>query len=284
MKKFLIAAALAVFSTTGANAADMAARPYTKAPPVAPSYNWTGFYAGVNVGGGWSSTDASYTANDAFGLNILIPAGINFPANGDRFKASGILGGLQAGYNYQFDRRWVAGLEADFQGADISGSTATQYLGALENTTASNSIKYFGTFRGRLGYLPTDRLLTYVTGGLAYAQLNNATSLNTANGGNVGGSSGGFSANCGLGAPTTNVCYAGSSSSLTAGWTVGGGLEYAFAPNWSLKAEYLYANFRQSLTAVAPTPAAGNAPSTYGARFITDLNIARVGLNYQFGR
>lgn len=279
MKKLLIVLATAVFGATAPQAADSAARRYTKAPVAAPYYSWTGFYAGVNVGGGWSRTSASYAANDP--ASAFVDAALNFAANGDRFNGAGILGGVQAGYNYQFDRRWVAGLEADFQGTNISGSSTTQYITGFANTTASNSIGYFGTFRGRLGYLATDRLMAYATGGLAYAQLNNKTSLNVANGGVIIVGLGGSSVVC---TPAQPVCFAGSSTSVTPGWTVGGGLEYALAGNWSVKGEYLYANFRDSVTAVAPAPIAPLAPSTYGAKFNTDLNIARVGLNYQFGR
>lgn len=274
MKNFLIVLAIAVSGATAVQADSVP----TKAPVAAPYYSWTGFYAGLNLGGGWSRTSASYAANDP--ASAFVNTALNFTANGDRFNAAGISGGVQAGYNYQFDRRWVAGLEADFQGTSISGSSTTPYGAGSFNAIANNSIGYFGTFRGRLGYLATDRLMAYATAGLAYAQLNNGTSLKSTNGIVVVGL-GGFSVTCSAAQP---VCFAGSSNSITPGWTVGGGLEYALAGNWSVKGEYLYANFRDNVTAVAPAPGALFTPSTYGGKFNTDLNIARLGLNYQFGR
>jgi outer membrane immunogenic protein len=277
VKNFLVAATLAISLSGTAHAADI----YRKAPP-APVANWTGFYAGVNAGGGWSSTGVGYAANDPLAEILLEVVGVS--ANGDRFKSSGAFGGVQAGYNYQFNRNWVAGLETDFQISDIKGSGTTPYPAFIVSTSANQDIKYFGTVRARLGYLATDDLLVYATGGFAYARLNNAASYAVDDGNTHGGIAfiGGaiYSFNCGVGIP--NTCFAASSDSVSPGWTAGGGLEYAFSRNWSLKGEYLYARFQQTLIATAVTPVPGTTPASYRAKFATDLNIARVGLNYRF--
>ncbi|MGL4264665.1 MAG: outer membrane protein [Afipia sp.] len=276
MKKSVLAASLVVALSGAAHAADL----YRKAPPPAPVASWTGFYAGVNLGGGWSNTDIGYGTNDPV-TAVFFGAAADLPANGDRIRSSGVLGGVQIGYNYQIQRSWVAGIETDFQFASISGSGSTSSYGAgFLSSSASQDIQYFGTVRARLGYLATDTLLIYATGGFAYAQLNNAATLDIAPGGVVNLIGIGTSTNCGVG--FTPACFAGSSNSLTPGWTVGGGLEYALGQNWSLKGEYLYARFEQTLTAAAVTPTAGTQPNTYTAKFATDLNVVRVGLNHRF--
>jgi outer membrane immunogenic protein len=192
---------------------------------------------------------------------------------------------VQFGYNYQFQRNWMVGIETDFQFAGIRGSGATTYtVNAAQAVTAVNQeIEYFGTVRARLGYLPTDQLLVYATGGFAYAQLNNAASMSaSAPGINANLPSGGtiYSVNCGNGFPDT--CFASSSSRLSPGWTVGGGLEYAFWQNWSLKGEYLFARFQDTLTPTAISVIPGGTASTYNAKVTTDLNLVRLGLNYKF--
>ncbi|MGD9837411.1 MAG: outer membrane protein [Afipia sp.] len=282
MKGPLIAAAMVVLGTTGALAADLSARPYTKAPIIAPVHNWTGFYAGANLGGAWTRTSTAYEANDP--ASAFIFQFINLPANGDRSKSSGIMGGLQAGYNYQFDRSWIAGLETDLQFASIKGSSETSFLGDLERSAASSDIKLFGSVRARLGYLPADNVLVYATGGFAYAQLNNAASLSAINGGNIGPLTvAGYSANCGVSIGLPPTCYTQSPNRLVPGWTVGGGIEYAFAPRWSLKGEYLYANFQETIAPTAVSPSVGAIASSYSAKFSTELNIVRIGFNYKFG-
>jgi outer membrane immunogenic protein len=135
-----IGAALAIFGfATAASAADMPARNYTKAPPMAPMFNWTGFYLGVNAGGAWTSA-----------------------VGGD---ASGFVGGGQIGYNWQaVGSPLVLGLEADFQGASLKNSTD---LGG--GFSGEAKVPAFGTVRGRIGYA-FDRAMIYATGGWAYSK------------------------------------------------------------------------------------------------------------------
>ena len=144
----LAAAAVSILFTGAASAADLAARPYTKAPPpvVAPIYNWTGFYIGVSGGGGWADTRWQY-----FGSAV-----------NTNHDLSGWLAGGQVGYNWQAGS-WVFGLEADGHWADIEGST----LCPNPAFVCGSEVRALASFRGRLGYA-AGPVLFYGTGGAGY--------------------------------------------------------------------------------------------------------------------
>src|SRR6185312_11819263 len=254
----LIAAASAIAFVQTSSAADLPAKaPFYKAPPPAVS-SWTGFYVGANAGGGWSSHDVDYAANDAASALLFTPftGGQPSPAS---FRSSGLLGGLQLGYNWQFAPTWVAGLEADFDFADVKGSgssPATVAAGHPVTATVEERITDFGTLRARLGYLPVNNLLIYVTGGLAYANVEHSGNYVMTSGGAIG-----------VPGPPTFVCFPGAecfngaSKSWQAGWTAGGGLEFALTPRWTVKAEYLHASFAsKSITETATTVFPGSTP------------------------
>ncbi|HZP79318.1 MAG TPA: outer membrane protein [Pseudolabrys sp.] len=222
MKKLLLASAGILSLCAGAfsaNAADLPRRLPAKAPAyVAPlAYNWTGLYVGINGGGGFGRSDFSGPA---------------FPA---AFNTSGGLVGGTLGYNWQAQGSpFVFGLETDLDWSGIKGS------GACGVTTCSTSNTYLGTFRGRVGYA-WDRVMPYITGGLAYGNIN------------------------------TNVAGFGTGSSTRAGWTLGGGLEFAIAGPWTAKVEYLYVDLGRG----------GGIPALAGdAKF--QANVVRAGLNYRF--
>ncbi|CAN5308908.1 porin family protein [soil metagenome] len=282
MKRLLVAVTFMIAAHSAAHSADLV----RKAPP-APVSNWSGWYAGLNVGGGWANTDVGYAPNDAL-MSFIFSTPNFFPlsTNGDRNRSSGALGGIQVGYNYQIAPRWVAGFEADFQGAGIDGSGTTSYLFGQVSTSASQSIDYFGTVRARLGYLANDGLLIYATGGFAYAHLNNAASTVTSTGfaGGLAGPNGVvYTFACGSINAAPDLCFSGTSNGITPGWTAGGGLEYALGQKWSVKGEYLFAQFKETVNVVAITAAPGSTPASYSANFTTNLNIVRIGLNYKFG-
>jgi outer membrane immunogenic protein len=251
------------------------------APVVAPAYNWTGFYIGGNVGGGWGSRDVSFAPNDP-GTQFLFLSGAPPPSS---FDINGVPGGLQLGYNWQFDRNWLLGVETDFNGSGLKGSTLSPgTLGIGPNlfpfmVNADEHIKWFGTVRARLGFLPTGYLLAYITGGFAYGQVERTVTLNSP----AGIGTGGFSFDC---VSASLNCFSGSSSSTRIGWTVGGGLEYAIWPRWTLKAEYLYVSLDSdsNLTATALAAFPSNpAPASFNANYSrANFNVARAGLNYRF--
>ncbi len=253
--------------------------------PVAVAPSWTGFYIGANLGYGWGNRDADYTANDPASALWFTFSGGPSPTT---YKTSGVLGGLQLGYNWQFNRNWVAGLETDFNFSDINGSGSSTGLMPLLapvpfTTTLDEHIKWFGTVRARLGYLATDNLLAYVTGGFAYGRVERTGSyVNTGPGGFlVSGGLGGFGINC----TAFATCFSGSSSKIVGGWTVGGGLEYAVWKNVNLKAEYLYVSldsqsFNDTASAVfLPGETPASMTVGYGR---TVVSLARLGLNYRF--
>ena len=230
------------------------------APIVAP-YSWTGFYVGGNVGYGWGNGDLTYNES-AFG-SFGLPTSISGSHNLD-----GVIGGLQAGYNWQFDNRWVAGLETDFQwsGQKVSSTFSNNYTinteGGNISGNLSSKLLWFGTVRGRLGVLATPAILVYATGGLAYGRVEASGSISDT-----------F-----LG--STAASWNFNSSTTKTGWTVGGGVEGAI-PNtreWTWKVEYLYIDLGNINGSGYDTDFGG--PYNWTAKF-TD-NIIRAGVNYRF--
>ena len=257
----------------------------TKAPiaPANVGINWTGFYVGANVGGGRDTRNVDYLANDPGSAILFTIPGARPPALS--FKDSGAVGGLQLGYNWQFNRNWLIGVETDFDWSGIKGSqTGGGIIAGVAPFATSNDerLKWFGTVRGRFGFLPVDSLLVYATGGFAYGRVeHNGNYTNTSSGATLLNSAGGFGFLCSPG----QTCFSGSSSERATGWTLGGGLEYAFWTNWTLKAEYLYLSLEgKSLTESAPRVfISGDIPSSLNTSYSRiNLNIGRVGLNYRF--
>jgi outer membrane immunogenic protein len=297
MKKLLIASFALVGFGTQSLAADLAARPYTKAPPpvATPIYNWTGFYVGGNVGYGVGRDEASETAVSGAGFPI-IGAGTTLYGGTKFFDVStrGAIGGGQIGYNWQASTAVVLGIEADIQASDIKGSTGcivtcgTQLVTApvgilpffpvvFTDDSVRHKIDWFGTVRGRLGY-STGPSLFYVTGGLAYGDVQRS--------GNVVGRT------TVIGVPAVTInSFAGSYnvSTVKTGWTIGAGLESKIWNNWSVKAEYLYVDLGSNTDVFNTRYTTGGGGAVVGAvaatRTDTSTNrdhIVRVGLNYHF--
>jgi outer membrane immunogenic protein len=224
MNKFLLGAGALLLAASPSMAADIAARPYTKAPMTPPQavYNWTGFYIGGHIGGAFSGDNSLFGDNGRF------------------------LGGVQGGYDYQFAQNWVVGIEAQYSWMARENTNALLPGGVL----LTNNDRGLGSVTGRLGYAWGPALL-YAKGGYAVRDNN----LNAS----VGG---------------TPIALA-ASGHRSDGYTVGAGLEYMFAPNWSAKAEYQYYNFGNT-TLTGPAAVAGT-------RFRDDDHTVKVGLNYRFG-
>jgi outer membrane immunogenic protein len=283
MKRLLMGiAAVTSLLATSALAADLPAKVYTKAPVyVDPGYNWSGFYIGGNAGYSWgrAATDGNQSGTQSVSefaaiSNVLIPGFpvvtplASVPVTG-RANVDGFVGGGQAGYNWQRGT-WLFGLEADIQGSDERGSSDVCLVaGCATGTglfTANYKLDWFGTARGRIGILPTDRILLYATGGLAY---------------------GGFSAT----APAIPLSW----GTTHAGWTVGAGAEAAIDHNWSIKLEYLYMDLGDvgdgstTATTVVTQPGVPVRRTTVTTTALTSAfsthftdNILRVGINYRF--
>jgi outer membrane immunogenic protein len=229
MKKlFLASIALVALSVGGpAAAADM--RAVYKAPPPVFGYDpWTGFYIGANIGGGWGDRNVDYAANDLVSFSLFTSlAGAPPPVS---INTSGMLGGLQVGYNWQMGPAWLIGAEADIDWSGVKGSVSTNgtigTIAPFANTVdVAEKVKWLGTVRARLGYLPTPNLLAFVTGGFAYGEVEHkgtyTSSLPTS----------GILIPVGYECTANVPCFSGSASDTAFGWTVGGGLEYAVARN-----------------------------------------------------
>lgn len=276
----LIAAVSSIGLVQVSSAADMPVKALVAAP--APVMNWTGFYIGGNIGGGWGDRSVDYSANDPASVS-LFSAVVHGAPSPSSFKSSGVLGGLQLGYNWQAGPNWLVGVETDFDWSGIKGSGTTTGIVGITNPfseTVEERIKWFGTVRARLGYLATPNLLAYATGGFAYGRVEHTGSYDLV--GPLGATVvvGAFSANCSPNA----ACLAGSSSNIATGWTAGGGVEYAIWQKWTLKAEYLYVSLDgKSVTQSALAVLGGTAPSSFNANFSrTNFNVGRVGVNYRF--
>jgi outer membrane immunogenic protein len=252
-----ILSALALIALGGtAFAADLPSRKGAVYAPVAPIFTWTGFYVGVNAGAVFTTNDTSLTGTAA--NTIANVAALRRPQSIDADK-TGFIGGGQVGYNYQIGQL-VLGAEADFQYTDAKKTSS--FLGTSGATSVFRSeMDYLGTVRARVGYA-FDRFLPYVTGGLAYANVENRATF--------------FSA-----AVPGQIDYIGNRSDTQVGYTIGGGLEYAFTNNISAKVEYLYYDLGKKNNPVNLT-AVGPAGGSYVARNDTSGHIVRAGLNYRF--
>ena len=261
MKKLLIAGAILAAAIQSASAADLALK--APPPPVVVD-EWTGPYIGLNLGGSWGRSRTSYNDPD--------PAFVPFSTSQ---HMDGGLGGAQIGYNVQFNRTWLAGLEADFQGTGQRGSATfppiTEILGVpgiatttLTTTgTLTQKMPWFGTVRARLGVEPSEHWLLYATGGLAYAQIKSTAATNL-----VAMTPGG----------TFTAAMSSSVNNDRAGWTAGVGAEWMFAKQWSAKVEYLYMDYghiNDGFTGVGTLAVLGISSH------VTD-NVLRAGVNLHF--
>lgn len=259
MRKIAIAAAAcAVLAGAPAFAADL---PEAIAETVAvPSFSWTGAYVGVNAGYGFAGGGALRAGPGTANAVAAFASG----SSPSRFSLdpNGFLGGLQVGYNYQFDNSpFVIGVEADIQYSDIDDriTRRTSVVGFADNISrASTDMDWFGTVRARVGFTPVDRALVYVTGGLAYGDVD--VRYSTAY-------------------PALGQLLRGKSSGTEVGWTVGGGLEYAVTDNWTVKGEYLYYDLG---TVKFSTRNPVGIAAAARARADLDGHIVRIGLNYKF--
>jgi outer membrane immunogenic protein len=244
---------LATLGSATALAADLPSSP----PPVpyVPGFTWTGLYLGANVGFGGDRFVYPFTA-------AAVGGGAAF-AGSVSITSSGVIGGGQVGYNWEFPNNFLLGVETDFDGAAIRGKVTANVGGTIggpfgAGAEVGSTINYIGTVRARLGYA-WDRFLVYGTGGFAYGQVNSSASVGVGAGGGGG------------------AIFA-SQNSGRVGWGAGGGFEYAITKNLIVKTEYLYVNlgtptaFNQTLLGVVGV--------NVGEK--TTVNIIRAGLNYKF--
>jgi outer membrane immunogenic protein len=242
MKRILLVGVFALVAGGQALAADLpppppAPRaPATYVPVVAPLYNWSGIYIGANGGYGFGNSNWSQTG---------VSTG-NFNTNG------GLAGGT-VGANYEFWGGAVLGVEGDWDWTNLNGSSSAASCVAAGAgagaavTPCKTASNWLSTVRGRAGWA-FDRVLVYGTGGAAFAPVQASLT------------------GSGL----------GTDSNTEVGWTAGAGLEFAFAPNWTAKAEYLYVDLNNG-TCIA---ACGGATPPVSVKFTE--NVIRAGINFKF--
>ena len=258
MKRLLLAGVtlLALTGTQAALAADLP--PGVVYPGLAPRFTFTGFYVGGTIGGAQGGSKYLETPAGAFGIAA---AGVA-EAGTSSASPRGVIGGLEAGYDWQFGM-FVLGFETDFSGWDMSASSGETgagdplIVGGEFSSTASVSSNWLFTARPRLG-IANGNMLTYLTGGLAVSNFSFSESVLLAG---------------------TGPALAGSVSTTAVGWVAGGGVEYALSWNWSIKAEYLYVSFaNQTASQTVPTVPALTGTATANL----NASIARAGFNYRF--
>jgi outer membrane immunogenic protein len=250
MKRFVLgivgsAAIGLVGAAAPAAAADLAARPYTKAPAmVAAIYDWSGFYIGANGGGG--SSRNCWDINNAFGA-VVAPA-----VREGCHDASGAIAGGQVGYRWQ-SASWVFGIEAQGDWADLKGSSNSAFFAPVGSVVDRSKIGALGLFTGQVGYAWSN-VLWYVKGGAAvtdvkYTGLAGGLVLDQANDTRWGG-------------------------------VIGTGLEVGFAPNWSVGVEYDHL-FMGNRNIAFTVPAGGGFPRTDNLH--QDVDMGSVRVNYRWG-
>jgi outer membrane immunogenic protein len=246
MKKLVLGSmALVAFAAAPALAADMNAVP-APIDTKAPLYSWTGCYVGANLGGGWSKQDQARI--DQIGVG---PAAANYGSESD----SAFIGGFQIGCDYQFAGNWVVGAQGQVDGGNMSGS---HVLPAFPNFTMYDKTSAVGSATVRLGYLFAPQVLGYVKGGVARAR--NSDSL--------------FKS-----VPTSFLSESSGWWNRT-GWTVGGGVEWMFAPGWSVFGEYNYMDFGTNTVTFIAAP--GLLPVGEHVNVVETTQMALVGVNYKF--
>jgi len=242
MKKFLLATVglVALGMATPASAADVAAPPYTKAPPppVVAIYDWTGFYIGVNGGGG--------SARKCW--DLVGDSDADLPGPEGCHNATGGTAGGQIGYRWQTGN-WVWGIEGQGNWADFRGSNVSNLFAPDFNRSRVDA---FGLITGQIGYAWNNTLFYVKGGGAATGDKYDA-----------------FSGTSGL--------IIAAANETRWGGTVGAGLEFGFAPNWSVGVEYdhLFMGSR-NVTLTAPL-------FSETEHITQDVDIGLVRVNYRFG-
>lgn len=230
---------------------------------VASADDWSGPYIGAHAG--YASGDA---AVDLTGSSGAIHYNDPFLPGDQHQKFGGYdgwIGGGQIGFNQQFDTI-VAGVEADVSATDVGSDLTTGISVQGASWDISSELEVLGTVRGRLGFLLSNQLLAYGTGGFAWGRVDVKQATTFHNPPDDGGRTSG----------TINHF----------GYAIGGGLEYMIAPKFSIKAEYLYVDLGKEDYALSGTtkPPSNPAAAPYVETFASDIELHtfRVGLNYAF--
>jgi outer membrane immunogenic protein len=251
MRTFILAGTSILALSTAALSADMAVKAPVRA---ATPFTWTGGYLGVNAGWVRGSTDLSWSPTTTGGPAFQ-SAFVAATTSGN--TTTGFTAGGQIGYNWQTGNI-VMGIEGDLNATDLSGSR--RFLLTIPGFTLDTVNQIFqsswlATLRGRVGFT-ADRFLVYGTGGLALANVSTTDTYASI---------------------TFGDTFTNSSSQVRAGWSAGGGVEYAFTGNWSGKLEYIHADLGTVSYTLLGT---GGTTSPFTASHRIREDIVRVGASY----
>jgi outer membrane immunogenic protein len=251
-KRLVSLLAFGAMPIASASAADIA----TKAPPPAPApyvaYNWTGFYVGLEAGGGWATSQVTLVTN----------SGTAFPAGTveNSIDYSGALGGFYGGYNYQFNQ-FVIGIDGDYTWAALNGTGTDISPVNGDISHHDDEVNWVATATGRVGYA-ADKWLFFGKGGWAWAGFSGHTDTSSA-----------------AGAFVSNATNTGDTRN---GWTAGGGLEYAVTPNVIFKLEGDYVKFDTANFTVTKTAAVVANSGVFARSATSNLTMFKGGLEYKF--
>jgi opacity protein-like surface antigen len=278
VQKLSVASVLiaAVAFSVPVRAADMP--PVPMAPiPIALPFDWEGFYVGVHTG--TATEDVSFTQTNVSWFGLAPPTTTTSRNTGESgtLRATNVIGGLQAGYNWVLPGPYLFGLEADISGTDISSTVLTNPPGDPAAVAQWNDkVNTFGTVRARLGYIAGPWLF-YGTGGFGWEYDKFTRTQLTA-------------PQAGL-FIDPNAMQGGAvvtASRLRAGWTAGAGLEWAFARTWTVKLEYLHIDTQSELMSsgrlnfqVGPPAVQSSSAVTAQTSNLT-LDTVRIGVNHTF--
>jgi outer membrane immunogenic protein len=252
MKKLIIALTAVAAFTGSASAADLAARPYTKAPMVAPAYNWTGFYIFGGAGGGIWDADSNVQTN---------PGALSLTRD-QRLGGDGWFGTAGVGYDWQFGSSWVAGIFADGQFGSLRGSLTDTTFG-LVGIEGREKLRTSWAAGVRLGYLVAPNVYSYVNGGYSGSEWSGTTMSSLAGG----------------------PIVATTPSFHRDGWFLGGGVENSLnifgiaAPGWFMKTEYRAAQYDR-ITLAESNPA--GALNGFAVTFKPLVQTVSTSLVYRF--
>lgn len=227
--------------------------------------NWSGWYAGLNL----SSTrhKASTEDVDGWGRTALGPGNPPYVTPFFESRKTNIGFGGQAGYNWQFDH-WVAGVEGDigYIGAKQTFAPASAFTacGTACTVSATNELTWMATFRGRAG-IAFNKVLVYGTAGLALGGIENKWGY-------------GDASRTGIGSFSDSQFKV---DSVRAGFVYGGGVEFAAAQHWIVRAEAMHADFGTSSVTIQG-PSLWAPAGSYTSKFKNSATLARAALSYRW--
>jgi outer membrane immunogenic protein len=264
--KIFTAALLALASIGAAHAQDSSTA----------GHDWSGFYAGGNLGGAWSTTCNTWTAYNPAVANSVAFNNRDCPNNGQ------FVGGAQIGYNFQY-QQWVWGFGADYdfwsaknRNKSFTCTGACPFPQGTYNFSSKPNPNGFAILGPRVGYA-IDQWLPYVRAGGVFASGSHDVSA---------------SYTPAVGSPVGPASFSGSKNSKSSGWGVGAGVEYQLPQQWSLRLEYTYVNLGKGSNSVAScSSTVANACSAFiNSGYSLDnthnsftASVIRVGVNYNFG-